>query len=412
MEHAIDLAQNAASDPRIAKLVAGVRTVVIPVLNPDGLVATMAVGGDPYKRKNCAGGLGGACGEGVDLNRNYGAFWGGPGAGTLGTDSTYRGPSPFSEPEARALRDFEVTRQIAVVNVTHNFGGQVLYQPGFDSPDEPGLPAGTAIPYAGSMAGLGAAMAAAAGYSAGPAYALYDATGAADDLTYFAQGAFAYTTEIAGSDFHGPFASDVIGGWPGMRELLLRAGEAALDPATHATITGTAPAGMTLRIVKDVALSTSYVDGGAAQPFTEHLESTLSVPASGRYRWAVGPSTPPLVTIAGGTQAWTLSCAGETRAVTVGLGRTAKADLACGTATLKITNVRRSGRRLVVRLRMTGGPLTNLRLTLHGRTVTRKQAPARITVRAPKPGRYRLKAVASAPDGKRLVATRRIRVRR
>ena len=68
--------------------------------------------------------------------------------------------------------------------------------------------------------------------------------------------------------------------------------------------------------------------------------------------------------------------------------------------------------RELMRLRITGGPLTNLRLTLHGRTVTRKRTPERITVRAPKPGRYRLRATATAPDGKRLVATRRIRVRR
>jgi hypothetical protein len=197
-----------------------------------------------------------------------------------------------------------------------------------------------------------------------------------------------------------------------MRELMLRAGEAALDPANHATITGTAPAGTTLRIAKDVALSTSYVDGGAAQPFSEHVESTLTVPASGRYRWAVGPSTPPLVEIAGGTQPWTLSCDGETRAVTVGLGQTARADLACGTSTLRIGTVRRSGRRLIVRLRITGGPLTALRVTLAGRVTRRERAHARVRLRAPAPGRYRLKVAATAPDGKRLIAARRIRVAR
>jgi hypothetical protein len=431
MEFATELANRATSDARIARLVNGVRTVLIPVLNPDGLVASMAaVAGDPYKRKNCAGGMAGACGDGVDLNRDYGAFWGGPGASSTPTDDTYRGPAPFSEPEARALRDFEATRQLAVVNMTHNFGGQVLYQPGFQHPDEPGLPAGSAIPYGDRMSALGASMAAAAGYTAAPAYQLYDATGAAEDLTYYAQGAFGYTTEVAGSDFHGPFDADVAGQWPGMRELLLREGEAGLDAADHATIAGVAPAGRTLRIAKDVALSTSYVDGGAAQPFTEHLESTLTVPAGGHYRWAVDPSTPPLVLLAGGTQAWTLTCedgAGtvlQTRRVVVAIGRTATEDLGCGAAVpagLEIRAVHRSGRRLRVRMRITGGPLTGLRVTLrdaHGHTraqAGRRRAGTRVTLtahRALGPGRYRLRLSATAPDGTRVTATRQVRVRR
>jgi len=43
---------------------------------------------------------------GVDLNRNYGAFWGDQGASPFRRDDTYHGSYPFSEPETRALRNF------------------------------------------------------------------------------------------------------------------------------------------------------------------------------------------------------------------------------------------------------------------------------------------------------------------
>ena len=48
--------------------------------------------------------------HGVDINRNYGVEWGGPGTGTNPYPDpdflTYHGPEPWSEPETRAFRDF------------------------------------------------------------------------------------------------------------------------------------------------------------------------------------------------------------------------------------------------------------------------------------------------------------------
>ena len=40
----------------------------------------------------------------MDLNRNYGAFWGGPGTSGATDDLTNAGPGPFSEPETEAFR--------------------------------------------------------------------------------------------------------------------------------------------------------------------------------------------------------------------------------------------------------------------------------------------------------------------
>ena len=110
-------------DARVRRLVSTTRTIVIPIVNPDGFNASREAGelymngggantdldGDgsisdaefilagaahpnEYRRKNCACPCrrGGNCnqpdtglyGPGVDPNRNYGAFWGGPGAET------------------------------------------------------------------------------------------------------------------------------------------------------------------------------------------------------------------------------------------------------------------------------------------------------------------------------------------
>ena len=122
MEYAFTLLDGAGKDPRIDRLLAGERTFDFPVINPDGLEATQmagdslpvyddngvtslplaVVGAGPYRRKNCAdttnvgAGLPCAFYDGVDLNRNYGAFWGGPGSGADAgqTDQTFRGTKP------------------------------------------------------------------------------------------------------------------------------------------------------------------------------------------------------------------------------------------------------------------------------------------------------------------------------
>ena len=86
-----------------------------PVINPDGFVVSRGDrrgrpgGADrcsancrrrPAERKPCAQR------DGVDLNRNYGAGWGGTGASTDPASDTYRGPGPWSEPETQAVHEF------------------------------------------------------------------------------------------------------------------------------------------------------------------------------------------------------------------------------------------------------------------------------------------------------------------
>jgi carboxypeptidase T len=83
-------------EPRIRRVVDNLEIVVIPVLNPDGYVATF--NGKRLQRKN----MDPKCN--VDLNRNYDAAFG-KGTGGECPSETYPGPSAFSEPETQAVRE-------------------------------------------------------------------------------------------------------------------------------------------------------------------------------------------------------------------------------------------------------------------------------------------------------------------
>ena len=391
LEYAYTLLKNPGNDPRIGQLLAGERTFLFPVINPDGLEVTQmagdsipvyddngytslplaVVGAGQYRRMNCRNSTGEPDGlpcafyAGVDLNRNYGAFWGGPGESpTAGfTSQTYRGTTPFSEPETQAVHAWSSDHQVMVLNSNHTYAGDMLYQPGFSRADEPGFPRGTIPPHQAEMKALSDAMAKAAGYISEVSYELYDVTGATEDWNYFTQNTFGYTTESAWQDFHPDYQDGVVdqylgtvdgpmdahsvatggndpaipgpsGPSKGLQESFLLAGEAAMNPAYHGIIEGNAPPGATLTISKSFTTSTSYVQDssgkqGPAQQIPEHLTSSLTVPASGHYVWHVNPSTRPVVALAGGTEAWTLSCGGESHDLVVDMGQTVTQDLHC-----------------------------------------------------------------------------------
>ena len=77
--------------------------------------------------------------SGVDLNRNYGAYWGGPGLIVDRDIQCYRGPSPYSEPEAQAVREFSsgIHPTVFISNHTFTDDGLWLRQPGFDARSSP-----------------------------------------------------------------------------------------------------------------------------------------------------------------------------------------------------------------------------------------------------------------------------------
>jgi hypothetical protein len=222
------------------------------------------------------------------------------------------------------------------VQSTHNIVGWVLRQPGFKdfgllSPDEH------------IMKPLGDQMGEATGYESLLGYDLYDVHGATEDWNYVAQGAMGYTIELGPPDtphgspvgpgtvpgqFQGPYQTHVVdqylggptGGPPGqgIREAFLLAAEQAGNAADHGVLMGAARPGHTLRLRKDFNTFTAKVCPEDLEctensrtpevPVPDFIDTTLTVPASGRFEWHVNPSTRPWLFNVGLREYWVMTC--------------------------------------------------------------------------------------------------------
>ena len=362
-EHAMEWAHELvkgykAGDARVRRLVGSVRTIVVPVVNPEGFNTSREAGqtlgfagGRPgndttetahfastvyeYHRKNCrinnpsgddppqgnclqTSAQGARCPNtglahfGTDPNRNYGGFWGGPGAspsgpGPLGGDCAqdYRGNGPFSEPETENVRALLSARHVTTLVTNHTFSNLVLRPPAIRAQgptvDEPIYKA------------LGDQMASHNAYSSTPSYGLYDTSGGTEDWSYYNTGGLGFTFEIGLNGFHPLFSDNVAeyegtapaagAGKGGNREAYFKAMENTANSARHSVVTGTAPDGALLRLRKAFKTKTSPVldaDGneGARILFDDTLNTTTlvpgAVPGSGRYAWHINPSTRPI----------------------------------------------------------------------------------------------------------------------
>ena len=109
----------------------------VPLLNPDGLEYFYA-GGPIWWRKNRRPVPGARWrSTGVDLNRNFPMAWGHEGGGSSPNPDSmmYRGETPLSEPESKALHDLVVRRQVSISFTYHTFGNQYLYPYSFEPID-------------------------------------------------------------------------------------------------------------------------------------------------------------------------------------------------------------------------------------------------------------------------------------
>ncbi|XP_047475924.1 carboxypeptidase B-like [Penaeus chinensis] len=99
---------------------------VVPLLNPDGYVYTWSH--DRLWKKNRASSATPDC-FGVDLNKNFGFYWGEIGSSINPCSNMFHGPNPFSEPETRALRDalYEVQNRTKAYISLHSFGQTFSY---------------------------------------------------------------------------------------------------------------------------------------------------------------------------------------------------------------------------------------------------------------------------------------------
>src|SRR3954470_18946119 len=387
VEMALYLTRNYGRNTRVTKLLKRVRIFIVPVINPDGYIASREatdvadLSGDPgmapsllesvappggslaYRRKNCDGASPSPATPcelqwGVDPNRNYGMNWGGPGAGTNPGDQDYRGTDMWSEPETQAVHAFSQTHDVTTLITMHNFASLVLRPPGVHN-------AGLA-PDEDALKSLGDKMAAATGYTSEYGYQLYDTSGTTEDWNYGAAGTFGYTIEMGpssdlGGNFHISYDRAVVNQWTGaesttgqgkgLRDALLLAGEAAADKSQFATLAGTAKPGKVLRVRKDFTtwssdictVETTGVDcaaQGAVLPKrsrADFLDYSTVVPKSGKFNWIVTPSTRPFELKAGNTEHWTLTCEDpgtkkvlESRTVTVDRGQTLQLAMKCG----------------------------------------------------------------------------------
>ncbi|GAB3247674.1 M14 family metallopeptidase [Nocardioides dilutus] len=336
IEFAFDLVNNFGKDKRITKLLRQARVIVIPVVNVDGFHLSRTDGelvdlnaanehdptggtgvilgtpGRAYMRKNCRvvdgedtpdGSCGallatpGGYGHGVDLNRNYGGFWGGPGASTVQADPTYRGATAFSEPEIQNIADIVRNRQVTMMISNHTFSNLILRPNGVNPQTigSDGLPVGDA-PDEEALKALGAQMAAQNGYANIHGWQLYDTTGTTEDYTYNATGGFGYTFEIGAHEFHPPFpqvVDEYVGAGEyagkGLRESYLIALAHASDKKYSGVLRGKGPKRATLRLTKTFQSPTwegSFADG---------VTSAIKLGRTGRFSWMVNPSTRPVV---------------------------------------------------------------------------------------------------------------------
>ncbi|HMS66484.1 MAG TPA: M14 family metallopeptidase, partial [Ignavibacteria bacterium] len=101
-----------------------------PVFNPDGYEYNRSISpnGGGMWRKNRK--LNSGTTYGIDLNRNFGpyAFWNSTnnGSSTDPTSDTYRGPSPFSEPETRNAMNFVNSRNFKGILSYHTYGNYLI----------------------------------------------------------------------------------------------------------------------------------------------------------------------------------------------------------------------------------------------------------------------------------------------
>lgn len=325
MEWAYDLINNYGNQARTTRLIRATRNIVVPIVNPDGFNVSRSAPDFPpetefdqfsyeMKRKNCwphPGVATGTCENssegawlGVDLNRNYGGFWGGAGASVDPLEETFRGTMPFSEPETENIRKLHSERQITNLITNHTYSNLVLRPPGIA---DVGPPLDEPL-----LENLGARMTSHNGYANDPSYQLYDTSGGTEDWTFWSAGGLGYTFEIGPDEFHPPYQTGVVAEYLGLppaagageggnREAYYEMLEATANSRYHSLVRGRAPDGWTLKVKKSFMTSTSPVwqddlgsEIGNPMLFPDSLESELRSDG-GRFAWHMNPSTRPVV---------------------------------------------------------------------------------------------------------------------
>lgn len=132
--------ENYDTDPEIRAMVDNTELYFIPCVNPDGYMLNELnnpSGGGLWRKNTRRDTLGQL--HGVDLNRNYGFFWGvdNNGSSPNPASQTYRGSEPFSEVETSAVKRFCDSKEIRIALNYHTYGNLLIHPWGFnDQPTE------------------------------------------------------------------------------------------------------------------------------------------------------------------------------------------------------------------------------------------------------------------------------------
>jgi hypothetical protein len=141
------LLENKDTNPEFKFLLDHTELYLVPILNPDGYIynqTTNPNGGGFWrknKRDNNNDGSFSENNDGVDLNRNYGHFWGydDNGSSPSPSSATYRGTEGFSEPEIQAMKSFCEQHQFQIALNYHTYSNLLIYPwghiPSFYTPD-------------------------------------------------------------------------------------------------------------------------------------------------------------------------------------------------------------------------------------------------------------------------------------
>lgn len=129
------LLENYEKDPLVTKIINETAMYFVPCVNPDGYIhnQTTNPNGGGLWRKNMWRDTMDVL-RGVDLNRNYGYFWGVDNVGSSNNPNspTYRGKAAFSEPETRAMRELCLQNDFKIAQNYHTFGNYLIHPWGFN----------------------------------------------------------------------------------------------------------------------------------------------------------------------------------------------------------------------------------------------------------------------------------------
>ena len=129
------LLENYGTDPEVTYLVDHTEMYFVPCINPDGYIYNQQInpnGGGMHRKNMRQNGDGST---GVDLNRNFGYFWGHDNSGSSPNPSaaTYRGTGPFSEPETQIVKYFAEQFDFDLALNNHTYSDLLIYPWGYQN---------------------------------------------------------------------------------------------------------------------------------------------------------------------------------------------------------------------------------------------------------------------------------------